>query len=97
MMLPFGAEVHKIHYEDYWWNELYRFDCVTYGLGYAWMQNILSQFTWTNPKLCPQPPQEQLTRLLLAFHADPDVVDSQGRTPLHHAALRGHEPRCTRW
>ena len=33
--------------------------------------------------------QEQLTRLLLAFHADPDVVDAQQRTPLHQAALQG--------
>eukprot|EP00435_Cladocopium_sp_Y103_P060162 s91_g21.t3 len=34
--------------------------------------------------------EEHLTRLLLAFHADPDVVDAQQRTPLHHAALQGH-------
>lgn len=38
--------------------------------------------------------QEQLTRLLLAFHADPDVVDAQQRTPLHQAALQGVDLGC---
>ncbi|CAL1129412.1 unnamed protein product [Cladocopium goreaui] len=38
--------------------------------------------------------EEQLTRLLLAFHADPDVVDAQQRTPLHQAALQGHSAVC---
>lgn len=33
--------------------------------------------------------QEQLARWLLAFHADPNVVDLRRRTPLHHAALQG--------
>ena len=33
--------------------------------------------------------QEQLARWLLAFHADPNLVDLRRRTPLHHAALQG--------
>lgn len=33
--------------------------------------------------------QERLARWLLAFHADPNLVDLRRRTPLHHAALQG--------
>ncbi|CAK9057652.1 unnamed protein product [Durusdinium trenchii] len=34
--------------------------------------------------------QENMTRLLLAFHADVDQLDATRRAPLHHAAAAGH-------